>query len=124
MAILRPAALAGIIGVAALCALSCGGNSLVDQACPSNPQRMASSSAMTATEFCRIFMQTCTGTKSPPGGYITEAECETAYSGLMFESTRECRSYHICNSASYDTSNGLLHCRHAVGLDLCADTGP
>jgi hypothetical protein len=124
MATLRPAALAGIIGAAALCALSCGGNSLVDQACPSNPQRMAASPAMTASEFCKIFIQSCTGTKSPPGAYITEAECESAYSGLMFDSTRECRSYHICNSASYDTSNALLHCRHAVGLDLCPDTAP
>ena len=31
MATLRPAALAGIIGAVALCALSCGGNSLVDR---------------------------------------------------------------------------------------------
>jgi hypothetical protein len=123
MATLRLAALAGMIG-AALCALSCGSKSLVDDVCPTSPQRVASSSAMTPAEFCQIYMQTCTGTKAPPNSYITEAECESAYTGLMFESTRECRSYHICNSASYDTSNGLLHCRHSVGLDLCADTGP
>jgi hypothetical protein len=123
MATLRLAALAGIIG-AALCALSCGSKSLVDQVCPTSPQRVATSSAMTAPEFCQIFIQTCSGSNAPPGGYITEAECEMAYTGLMFESTRQCRSYHICNSASYDTSNALLHCRHTVGLDLCADTGP
>ncbi len=41
------AALALMIG-AAFCALSCGGNNLVDQVCPSNPQRIAMSPAMTA----------------------------------------------------------------------------
>ncbi len=42
----------------------------------------------------------------------------------MFDSTRECRSYHVCNSASYDPSQGLLHCGHAIGVAMCADTGP
>ena len=117
------AALALMIG-AAFCTLACGGDSLVDQLCPSSPQRVTTSSAMTAGEFCQLYMQTCTGSKNPPTGYITEAECEMAYTGLQFESTRECRSYHICNSASYDTQNGLLHCGHAVGAGMCADTGP
>jgi hypothetical protein len=123
MVTLRPAALAGIIG-AALFALSCGDKNLVDEVCPSNPQRVATSAAMTPAEFCQIYMKTCTGTKAPPGSYITEAECESAYTGLMFESTRECRSYHVCNSASYDTGQALLHCRHSFGLELCPDTGP
>jgi len=121
MATLRPAARAVMIG-AALCALSCSSNSLVDQVCPSSPQRVATSVAMTASEFCQIYMVTCSGSKAPTGSYATEAECEQAYTGLMFESTRECRSYHLCNSASYDTTNALLHCRHSFGLDLCADT--
>jgi hypothetical protein len=108
---------------AAFCALTCGSNNLVDQLCPSNPQRVTTSSAMTPAEFCQLYMQTCVGSKAPPQTYITEAECESAYTGLMFDSTRECRSYHLCNSASYDTGNGLLHCRHTVGLDgTCVDT--
>jgi len=123
MATLRPAALAVLLGTV-LCALSCGSKSIVDEVCPTNPQRTATSSAMTPSEFCQIYMQTCSGSKAPPGSYITQAECESAYTALMFESTRECRSYHICNSASYDSSMALLHCRHSFGLDLCADTGP
>ena len=51
-------------------------------------------------------------------------ECETDYLGLTFDSTRRCRSYHLCNSAAYDANNTLLHCGHAVGIDLCADEGP
>lgn len=123
MSTLRPSASALLFG-AALCALSCGNKGIVDQVCPTSPQRTANSSAMTAAEFCEVYMQTCSGSKAPPGSYITQAECEEAYSGLMFDSTRECRSYHLCNSASYDTSNGLLHCGHAFGSTLCLDTAP
>jgi len=117
------AALALTIGVA-LCALTCGGKNLVDQVCPSTSQRVMTSPAMTPMEFCQVYMQICTGTKSPPGGYITEAECQAAYTGLMFDSTRNCRSYHLCNAASYDTVHDVLHCEHTVGIDACADTGP
>jgi hypothetical protein len=123
MVTLRPSASALLLG-AALCALSCGSKGIVDQVCPTSPQRMASSSAMTAAEFCEVYMQTCTGSKAPPGSYITQAECEAAFTGLSFDSTRECRSYHLCNSAAYDSGNGLLHCGHAVGINGCADTGP
>ena len=119
------AALALTIGVA-FCALTCGSksNSIVGQVCPANPQRVMTSPAMTAMEFCQVYMETCTGAKMPQGGYITEAECEAAYTGLMFDSTRECRSYHLCNAASYDMSNALLHCGHTVGIAMCADTAP
>jgi hypothetical protein len=123
MTTLRPSASALLLGVA-LCALSCGSKGIVEQVCPTSPQRNATSSAMTAAEFCEVFMQTCTGSKAPPVSYITQAECEAAFTGLMFESTRECRSYHVCNSAAYDTSQGLLHCGHAVGVNGCTDTGP
>jgi hypothetical protein len=116
------AALAMMIG-AALCVPACGSNgSNIGALCPSSPQRATESPAMTATEFCQLYLQTCTGTASPPNTYATEAECERAYDGLAFETTRECRSYHICNSASYDTNNVALHCRHSIGLDMCADT--
>jgi hypothetical protein len=119
------AALALVIGFA-FCALTCGGggSGVVAQVCPSSPLRSVISPAMTPMEFCQVYIQTCTGANSPQGGYITEAECEAGYTGLMFDSTRECRSYHLCNAAAYDTHNGLLHCGHAVGLELCPDTGP
>lgn len=123
MATLRPAALAVLLGTV-FCALSCGSKSIVDQVCPTNPQRMATSSQMTPAEFCQVYMQTCSGANAPPNSPITEPECESEYMGLMFDSTRECRSYHVCNAASYDSGMPLLHCRHAFGLDLCGDTGP
>jgi hypothetical protein len=119
-------ALALTIGLA-FWTLTCGGSggtNLVDQVCPTTTQRMMTSPAMTPTEFCQVYMQTCMGAASPPGGYITEAECEAAYTGLMFESTRECRSYHLCNAASYDMRNVGLHCQHTVGVGLCPDSGP
>ncbi len=139
MAILRPlrcatppaarlapsrAALALLLVGAALCAPACGGKdgANVGALCPASPQRATESPAMAATDFCQLFLQTCNGTNNPPGGYTTEADCERAYLGLTYETTRECRSYHVCNSAAYDTQNVLLHCRHAVGLDMCTDT--
>ena len=121
------AVLALAIGFAFLtlsCGSSGGGNNLVQQVCPTTTMRMNSSPAMTAVEFCQVYMQICTGANTPQGGYITEAECEAAYTGLMFESTRECRSYHLCNAASYDPMNALTHCGHAVGISLCPDAGP
>ena len=126
MPTLRPLRFATVLAIGfAFCALTCGGgDNLVDQVCPSSPQRLLSSPAMTTMEFCQVYMQTCKGAQSPQGGYITEAECQAAYTGLTFDSTRECRSYHICNAASYDKGNALVHCGHSVGLSLCPDTGP
>ena len=113
-----------ILVMAALGAPACGGNSgaNVGALCPQAPQRTTDSPAMTAAQFCQLYLQTCDGTKNPPGGYTAEVDCERAYGRLTFETTRECRSYHICNSASYDTTNVVIHCRHALGLDMCADT--
>ena len=117
-----------VLAGVALSAPSCGSNgSDVGALCPgtaNNPGRTATSAAMTAKEFCQLFLETCNGVNSPRDGYTTEAECETAYSGLTFTSTQECRSYHVCNSAAYDKKDTLLHCQHAVGINLCADTAP
>jgi hypothetical protein len=127
MPTLRPFRLAQLTIGLAFFALTCGGktsNALLNQVCPANPQRSPVSPAMTPMEFCQIYIQSCSGANTPPGGYITETECEAGYTGLMFDTTRECRSYHLCNAASYDTTNGLMHCGHAVGVGLCADSGP
>jgi hypothetical protein len=115
-------ALAMMIG-AALWVPACGSSgSDVGALCPTSPGRVADSPAMTAAEFCQLYLETCTGAASPPNTYATEAECERAYDGLTFETTRQCRSYHLCNSAAYDPKNDVLHCRHTIGLDMCADT--
>jgi hypothetical protein len=107
---------------------SCGKNGPdVAALCPgsaTNPGRTLATAAMAPSEYCALFLQTCSGANSPRGGYTTEASCEAGYNSLMFDSTRECRSYHLCNSAAYDNGNQLLHCGHAVGIDLCGDTGP
>jgi hypothetical protein len=117
-------ALAGVV----LFATTCGKNGIdVGALCPGtaqNPGRTLVTTAMTPKEFCGLFLQTCSGDNSPRGGYTTEDSCEMAYTKLMSDSTRECRSYHLCNSAEYDSMNQLLHCGHAVGIDLCADTAP
>jgi hypothetical protein len=114
-------ALALTIG-AALLVPACGKDSNLGALCPTDPLRAQNSPAMTAMEFCQLYVQTCTGANSPPNNYATEAECERAYDAFMFETTRECRSYHLCNSAAYDPKNVALHCRHSIGLDMCADT--
>jgi hypothetical protein len=114
-------ALTMMIGAAAYVP-ACGKDSNVGALCPTDPLRAQDSPAMTAMEFCQLYVQTCTGAASPPNNYATEAECERAYDGFMFETTRECRSYHLCNSAAYDPKNVALHCRHSIGLDMCADT--
>ena len=114
--------LATLIG-AAVGVPACSSNgSNAGALCPTNPLRAQESPAMTAAEFCQLYLQTCTGAASPPNSYATEAECERAYDNFAFETTRECRSYHLCNSAVYDTKNVALHCRHSIGLDMCADT--
>ena len=114
----------------ALCALTCGSkntsgsNQLIAQVCPDSPMRVTTTQAMTPMEFCMVFMEICVGADMPPGGYLTEAECEAGYTALMFDSTRECRSYHLCNASTYDPTNALMHCGHAVGIALCGDVGP
>jgi hypothetical protein len=111
-----------MIAGAALCAPACGSDSNVAKYCPSNPQRLATSPSLTAQQFCQVYLQTCVGSSNPPGGYTTLADCETAFPNLTFETTRQCRSYHLCNAASYDSAEVVLHCRHTMGLGLCADT--
>ena len=121
------AAFVMLAGVA-LPALSCGSSGAdVGALCPgstSSPGRTAVSAAMTAKDFCGLFLQTCKGASNPQGVESTEAECEAEYSALRFTSTQECRSFHVCNSAAYDPMDALLHCQHAVGINLCGDTGP
>jgi hypothetical protein len=108
---------------AILGAASCGKDgSDLGRLCPSAPMRVTTSPALTAAEFCQLYLETCTGVSNPAGGYTTLTDCETAYARFSFESTRECRSYHLCNSASYDTPNVVVHCMHAVGIGMCADS--
>jgi hypothetical protein len=115
-------AIALILG-AALHAPACGGDSVnVAALCPTTPKRLDTTRSMTAAEFCPLYLQSCKGADNPSGGYTSESQCEAGYNGLMFENTRECRSYHLCNSAAYDPKNALLHCLHTMGVMLCADT--
>src|ERR1044071_4413703 len=76
---------------------SCGKNGPdVAALCPgsaTNPGRTLATAAMAPSEYCALFLQTCSGANSPRGGYTTEASCEAGYNSLMFDSTRECRSY-------------------------------
>jgi hypothetical protein len=110
------------------------GGSSVAALCPTSPMRTATSPAMTASEFCKLFFATCVspfvdgGTDAGPtdaatadGGFSSESSCETSYTNLMYETTRECRSYHVCNAAAYNTANVALHCGHAIGIGLCED---
>jgi hypothetical protein len=137
MAILRPARFATplsgrsasrcaafiLIGAAAILAPACGKKGAdIEAFCPSIAKRVATTPALTAAQFCQLYLQTCVDASNPPGGYTTLADCEAAYPALMFETTRECRSYHLCNAASYDTAEEVLHCLHTMGLGLCLDT--
>jgi hypothetical protein len=91
--------------------------------------RGSTSPAMTAAEYCSLYLQTCMGAANPAdGGYTMMAQCMTAYNALNADLTRECRSYHVCNAAAYADITMppvvALHCGHAVGIGLCADTAP
>jgi hypothetical protein len=92
------------------------------------PGRNATSPQMTAPEFCQLYLQTCMGATNPDAGYTMLAECMTAYTALNANSTRECRSYHVCNAAAYAdiTMPNVVrtHCGHSIGIGLCADTTP
>ena len=111
--------MAGAVLLAPSCAKD---GSDVATLCPSTPMRSATSTALTAAEFCQLYLETCSGVSNPPGGYTTLTDCETAWARFTFETTRECRSYHLCNSASYDKTNVVVHCMHAMGISMCADT--
>lgn len=93
--------------------------------CPASPMRTMTSPAMTAATFCELYFQTCTGANNPAdGGYTSQSECMVAYTALLSESTRECRSDHVCNAAVYFTGAVPLHCGHAAGNPPCADVVP
>jgi hypothetical protein len=98
----------------------------IAELCPTAPgPRLTNSPAMTATDFCTLFLQVCSGADSPAdGGFTSETDCEAAYTDLLYQTTRECRSYHVCNAAAYVPSSAALHCGHAVGILLCEDTPP
>jgi hypothetical protein len=94
--------------------------------CPRQPDggpaiRMMYSPAMTPTEFCTLYLQTCGGTNNPDGGPTTLSACMATYTGLTYETTRECRSDHVCNAAVYFPGAVALHCGHANGNPPCAD---
>jgi hypothetical protein len=90
--------------------------------CPAAPNmRNAMTTAMSAADFCAIYLATCEGANMPDGGYTALAACMTAYNGLQFDTTRECRSYHVCNAAVYGVAIAATHCGHSIGIGLCAD---
>ena len=90
--------------------------------CPAAPTaRNALSPSMTAAQYCMLYLQTCGGANMPDGGYTSEATCETAFAALAYETTRECRSYHVCNAAVYNPASVALHCGHSIGIGLCGD---
>ena len=119
---------------AVLAGPACGSKGLdVSALCPtSNPRRLPSSPSFSSAQFCQLYFATCVGSSAPMGGYSALADCEgevptsqgeaQAYPALAYETTRQCRSYHLCNAAAYDTGAVTVHCRHSVGIDLCADT--
>jgi hypothetical protein len=122
----RIARIAGLVltVAAALYTPACGSKSdnNLEALCPTTSRRVAATPAMTAVQFCQLYLQTCVDANNPPGGYTTMADCQAAYPSLMFETARECRSYHLCNAASYDATAVLLHCRHTMGLGICVDS--
>jgi hypothetical protein len=94
---------------------------------PGDAGRTMTSPAMTAMQFCQLYLQTCTGASNPDGGPTMLSTCMATYSGLNSEASRECRSDHVCNAAVYFNTTPasiLLHCGHANGNPPCADTAP
>ena len=61
----------------------------------------------------------CTGVSGFTNPYANMGACvaATGYPSLS-ESTRMCRSYHLCNALS-SAANKMTHCPHAVGVGLC-----
>jgi len=85
---------------------------------PACTSTTSTSPAMSAADFCAIFIDACSGVTgfTVPPEYSTPAMCVTSYSDLT-DSQRTCRSYHVCNAVT--TGLKTTHCPHAVGVTLC-----
>ena len=71
---------------------------------------------MSADDYCAILFDGCTtatagSTFTNP--YANMGACVTAYTALS-ETTRTCRSYHVCNAVGAGPENP--HCFHAIGM--------
>ena len=91
---------------------------------PGDAGRSGATTAMSAADFCAVYLQTCTGGINPDGGPTTLSACMTAYNALVYDNTKMCRSYHVCNAAVYFPTAMPLHCGHANGNPPCADINP
>jgi len=83
-----------------------------DAPLPQCTSTTATSTAMSASDFCKIYIATCGTSRT---GYTSEAECETSYGAVTTQ--KMCRSYHLCNAVS--THDTATHCPHAVGIGQC-----
>lgn len=100
-----------------------GGASLAASLCPGTGGMYTDSSqtAMTASDFCTLFLQNCGTTTA---GHATMAECMTTYTSTLTMAVRNgsnngtigaCESYHMCNVINV----GAGHCQHAAGAAIC-----
>jgi hypothetical protein len=84
---------------------------------PACTSTSSDSPAMTASNFCTIFLSGCAGVTgfTIPAGYTTMQMCTTSYAGLTV-AQQMCRSYHVCNAISI---SAMTHCPHAGGAAPC-----
>jgi hypothetical protein len=73
--------------------------------------------AMSAPDFCTIFLDDC---QTRPG-YTTLDECEKNYAASG-PNRRLCQSYHACLADENPGSARALHCDHAAGIALCTQS--
>jgi hypothetical protein len=91
-------------------------------AIPTCTSTTGESAAMSAENFCKIFLATC-GTATT--GYTTTAECMTAYTASVAKpNLHMCVSYHLCNAVANTGTMRTTHCGHASspGTAPCAQT--
>jgi hypothetical protein len=88
-------------------------------ALPTCTSTMATSTPMSAADFCTLLLDGCSGVSgfTLPAAYANMGMCVSNYGMLTATgtgATQQCRSYHLCNALGAGPKT--THCPHAVGM--------
>lgn len=72
-----------------------------------------------AADFCKLYLATCQGLANSLPDMSSCLANYNAAANLMSGNMQHCRSNHICNAAVFFPAAYVVHCGHAIGIDLC-----